>query len=189
MNYFFTINDEIIKGRPDLFLYTGNVGMYNFCFEFNKIWDNLIKFAVFITPETSYTVKLEDNMVGVPSEILTSPTNCSFGLYATNGEDDIKRISTNLIEFEIQNGAYTVGETPAVPTADIWENIFAKSIPIIRDGKWYLYDIKAEDFVDTGVCATGPTPQKGVDYWTVDDQKAIVQDLISLLPYGDEVSY
>lgn len=36
---------------------------------------------------------------------------------------------------------------------------------------------------------SGYTPQRGVDYWTASDQQQIVQDVLSALPNGDEVSY
>ena len=37
--------------------------------------------------------------------------------------------------------------------------------------------------------ADGYTPQRGVDYWTADDQQAIVSQVLAALPSGDEVSY
>lgn len=37
--------------------------------------------------------------------------------------------------------------------------------------------------------ADGHTPQRGVDYWTAEDQKAIVDQVLAALPDGDEVSY
>ena len=37
--------------------------------------------------------------------------------------------------------------------------------------------------------ADGHTPQRGVDYWTADDQQAIVSQVLAALPSGDEVSY
>lgn len=35
----------------------------------------------------------------------------------------------------------------------------------------------------------GSTPQRGVDYWTAEDQQTIVDAVIAGLPNGDEVSY
>lgn len=37
--------------------------------------------------------------------------------------------------------------------------------------------------------ADGYTPQRGVDYWTAEDQQAIVDAVLAALPSGDEVSY
>ncbi len=37
--------------------------------------------------------------------------------------------------------------------------------------------------------ADGYTPQRGVDYWTAEDQQTIVDAVLAALPSGDEVSY
>ena len=37
--------------------------------------------------------------------------------------------------------------------------------------------------------ADGYTPQRGVDYWTAEDQQTIVDQVLAALPDGDEVSY
>lgn len=37
--------------------------------------------------------------------------------------------------------------------------------------------------------ADGKTPVKGVDYWTAEDQQSIIQDVLTALPDGNEVSY
>ena len=35
----------------------------------------------------------------------------------------------------------------------------------------------------------GDTPKKGTDYWTVDDQKAIVNDVLAAMPTWEGGSY
>ena len=71
--------------------------------------------------------------------------------------------------------------------------------PTIGDnGNWYVGQ------TDTGVAATGPqgiqgetgptgaegyTPVRGTDYWTAEDQQAIVYQVLAALPDGDEVGY
>ena len=71
--------------------------------------------------------------------------------------------------------------------------------PYIGDnGNWYVGQ------TDTGVAATGPqgiqgetgqtgaagyTPVRGTDYWTAEDQQAIVNQVLAALPDGDEVGY
>lgn len=71
--------------------------------------------------------------------------------------------------------------------------------PYIGDnGNWYVGQ------TDTGVAATGPqgiqgatgptgaegyTPVRGTDYWTAEDQQAIVYQVLAALPDGDEVGY
>ena len=59
--------------------------------------------------------------------------------------------------------------------------------PYIGDnGNWYVGQ------TDTGVAATGAagyTPVRGTDYWTAEDQQAIVHQILAVLPNGDEVGY
>ena len=52
-----------------------------------------------------------------------------------------------------------------------------------NNGNWYLGD------TDTGKPSQGHTPQRGVDYWTAEDKQAIVYQVLSALPDGDEVGY
>ena len=67
-----------------------------------------------------------------------------------------------------------------------------------ENGNWYVGQ------TDTGVAATGPqgiqgetgptgaagyTPVRGKDYWTAEDQQAIVYQVLAALPDGDEVGY
>ena len=35
----------------------------------------------------------------------------------------------------------------------------------------------------------GYTPIKGTDYWTAEDRQGIIDDVLSFIPDGDEVSY
>ena len=35
----------------------------------------------------------------------------------------------------------------------------------------------------------GKTPEKGVDYWTADDQKQIVNDVLAALPMAEEAVF
>lgn len=177
MNYHFDVINDKIKGRPDLKLYTGNVKSYSFDFEFDEHWNSLIKFATFNSGTNTYVIELSDNSIIVPHEILTCPGICTFGVYGTSADDDIKRISTNIIEFEIIKGAYSDGLTPSVPTPDIWENLFKNSIPKIIDGYWYLYDPKNSIYVNTGINSVGQFPVKGVDYFTDEDKNVFVEEV------------
>ena len=71
--------------------------------------------------------------------------------------------------------------------------------PTIGDnGNWYLgsTDTGKPSQGETGpqgeqgpAGADGYTPQRGVDYWTAEDQQAIVSQVLASLPSGDEVSY
>lgn len=46
--------------------------------------------------------------------------------------------------------------------------------PIIGDNKnWFVWDSEILEYVDTGICAEGYIPKKGVDYWTLTDKAEI----------------
>lgn len=46
-----------------------------------------------------------------------------------------------------------------------------------------------EDFTEEQLTALkGAAPVKGVDYWTTEDQAAIVDDVLAALPVAEEVS-
>ncbi len=169
MNYSFIVENERIKDNPEMVLYSGNINTYTFTFQFDENWTGLVKFAVFTKECKTYTVLIENNSLTVPAEVLENAGICFFGVYATNGSDDAKRVSSERLQLEIKKGAYDEGESPQPPTSDVWESLFRKSIPVISDGYWYIYNPETESFENTGVEAQGPAPQKGVDYWTEED--------------------
>ena len=169
MNYSFIVENEKIKDNSDLVLYSGNINTYTFTFQFDENWSGLVKFASFTKDCKTYTVCVENGSLAVPAEVLENAGMCFFGVYATNGSDDVKRMSSERLQIEIKKGAYSKGEMPHVPSPDVWETLFRKSIPAIKDGYWCIYNPETESFENTGVCVTAPAPQKGVDYWTEED--------------------
>ncbi len=171
MNYSFDVKKDIIETNCEICLYSGNINTYTFSFNMDEEWNEYIKFGVFIKNGRSYSVKMDNMQIVVPKEVLLSSGDVSFGLFGTNGEKDIKRLSTNLITFKVNQGAYNGSDMPTPPVADFWETILSKYIPRIIDGKWYVYDINTDEYVDTGVVAEGVTPKKGVDYFTDEDIK------------------
>lgn len=184
MNYLLTVKNEKIKKRPDIKLLTGNIGTYTFSFDFDEHWQGLLKFVSFTNNSETYIVQAKNDTVTVPSEILQKPGLCSFGVYGTNAEDDIKRISSNLLEFEVVNGAYSEGLTPSTPTPDIWETLFKNSIPTIVDGYWYIYSVDENDYINTGVKAMGEKPQKNIDYFSDEDKSELV-DMVERKAIGE----
>ena len=154
MNYSFIVKNEIIRERPNLKLYTGNAGAYTFEFEFDEHWAGLQIFVTFSDASDTYVVKAENNKVRVPQELLINSGICRFGVYGTNGSDDILRMSSNIISFEVLQGAYCEGNTPTAPTPDLWEALIAKTVPIIGDnGNWWIWSMEEQGYIDSGVYA------------------------------------
>ncbi len=181
MNYYFDVINDKIKGRSDLKLYTGNVRTYLFEFSFDEHWQELLKFVVFYKNSESYVIQVINNMVCVPYELLIKPGVCSFGVYGTNGDDDIKRISSNILDFEVEKGIYSEWLAPTVPTPDVWETLFKNSIPKIIGGYWYLYNPEENRYIKTSTRALGVTPSKGTDYFTEEDKTEFISTIENTL--------
>ncbi len=163
MNYSFNVDKDFIEENSQINLYSGNVNTYTFSFNMGEEWNEYIKFGIFIKNGRAYNVKVEEAQLKVPQEILQTPGDVSFGVYGTNGDDDIKRLSTNLITFKVNQGAYRSSKAPGVHEPDFWETLLSKYVPKIIDNKWHIYDINSGEYIDTGVVALGK-----VDYSYVD---------------------
>ena len=150
MTYKFILNHEIIRGRPGLTLYTGNSASYRFEFAFDTEWTDLQKFATFSDGENTYVSPLINNRAEVPSEFLQQPGSFFFGIYAT-ANDEIKRVSSNIVNVTVLQGAYSKGTKPSAPTKDLWESLISKSVPIIgENGNWLFWDFEESKYVDSG---------------------------------------
>ena len=60
--------------------------------------------------------------------------------------------------------------------------------PKVQNGNWWVYNKSTGAYEDSGVSAYY-IPVRGTDYWTAEDQAAIVSDVLAALPDGTEVSY
>lgn len=178
MNYLLTVKKDRLLKRPDLIFFTGNAQSYTITFDFDAEWDGLLKFATFTDGGgQTYVVGIEENAVSVPAEILEKAGDCSVGVWATNAEESIRRISTNLIDFRVEQGAYSAGLAAVEKTPDVWEVLFGNSVPKIIDGYWHIFDISKNDYVTTGIRAVGEKPKKLVDYYTEADKAELISDI------------
>lgn len=178
MDYLLTVKKDRLLKRPDLTFFTGNAQSYTITFDFDAEWDGLLKFATFTDGGgQSYVVGIEENAVSVPSEIMEKVGDCTVGVWATNAEESIKRISTNLIDFRVEQGAYSTGLSAVEKTPDVWEVLFKNSVPKIIDGYWHIFDISKNDYVTTDIRAVGEKPKKFVDYYTEADKEELAEEL------------
>lgn len=184
MDYLFKVEKGILNNRPNLKLFAGIIGTYTFSFDFDEHWQGLFKFASFTKDSDTYIVSLENDTAKVPSEILEKPGLCSFGVYGTNGENNIKRISSNILEFEVIESAYSKWQLPTTPTPDVWEALFKNSIPKIVNDYWHLYNITESKYVNTGIKAVADKPIKNVDYFTDEDKIEFV-DMVEKKAIGE----
>ncbi|MBR3791120.1 MAG: hypothetical protein IKK18_00305, partial [Clostridia bacterium] len=102
-------------------------------------------------------------------------------VYGTNGEDNIKRISSNILEFKVEKGIYSEWLAPTAPSPDVWETLFKNSIPKIINGYWYLYNPEENLYVKTTTRAVGLSPVKGTDYFTEEDKSEFISNIENTL--------
>lgn len=129
--------------------------------------------------------------VSVPWECLTETGKLSVSCTGYVGEE---KVMTTMLPDSFwtvaQNGAVT-GDTPMEPTPTLYEQVLAaagaaaSAAETANQAAQQLLT-KAEAGVFDG--QAGYTPIRGVDYWTVTDKAAVVQEVLSALPvYKGEV--
>ena len=156
MNFYFKVNgDALTLTNLKKEAVSGNTNTYVAEFILNSDWENLIRYAVFTKDDNSFICVLdENNTCTLPHEILSDSGVASIGLYGTNCDDDIKRISTNTVNIEILKGALSEDTIPITPTPSVWEQLVKKTCPKIgNNSNWYLYNLSSEEYEDTGVLA------------------------------------
>lgn len=152
----FTIHNDRLTSTKYPKGVTGNVNTYVCQFDIACDIDNLVWFCVFEQDELVIERVIVNDKCVIPHEVLIVPKPIYIGCYATNGKDDIKRVSTNQIFFDVKQGAYREGTQPKVPTPDVWETLINKNIPIIgNNGNWFIWDIEKNEYVDSGKPSQG----------------------------------
>lgn len=182
MTYRFLIDNGKLLPCAILSGESGNVNTYICEFEIHTDFPELKWFCVFARGDEAYVQELVESKCVVPFEVLKEPGAVQIGCYAINARgDEVKRISTNLVELDLEKGAYCEALTPEIPEIDAWESLVANAAPKIgENGNWYLFDMGGGCYVDSGFVAVakdGYTPVKNVDYWTNSD-KAEIKDYI-----------
>ena len=158
---------------------TGNVNTYICQFDISCDIPELMWFCVFIQGESVYIQEIADNRCVIPQEVLVDIKPIYIGCYGTNGKDNIKRVSTNQIFFDVKQGAYTEGTQPIVPTPDVWETLINKNIPYIgKNGNWYIYDIETKTYKDSGQPSVGGSGGGGTNL--TEEQINNIKDIPSI---------
>ena len=117
------VTKEYVTIVDSVIILTGEYHADECEFVFDKIYDGLIKFAVFVNDDLSYKVPIEFNKCFIPWEVLTKIGNLSIGVYAYHVNDFDEslelRYSPSPERIEINNGSYTENATntePLTPT-------------------------------------------------------------------------
>ncbi|MCR4719781.1 MAG: hypothetical protein K5768_09155 [Firmicutes bacterium] len=110
--------DKLTVTEKNIPTYTGNINTYECEFEFSRSWGDIpVRIAVF----NNVLVILDNNKCHIPAELLCNQGRIDVGVFGTNENEALKRISTNLISISVATGAYREGVAPTEPTPEFWE--------------------------------------------------------------------
>lgn len=169
----FLVGHELRLSETQI-LASGSVAFDTVHFDFDDNWAGLSKVALFWGADGNAYGSMVDaeGNAAVPWEALADAGRIKFGVYGVTGSgDNAVRATSTLIHYKLPEGAWTEdGQQPTPAEQTIIEQAIAAiqsavenldREPIIRDGIWYTWDIHADDYVSTGVAATGPQGPQG----------------------------
>lgn len=115
------ITDQALEFTLKPMVASGGVNEDVIEFEFDELWDGFDTVAVFYRSKREvFHQKIIDNRCTVPSEVLR--TQGVFYVGVMGVKDNVTR-TTNVLRYELEHGAITVGVEPPEPTLSIYEQI------------------------------------------------------------------
>ena len=117
------ITDQTLEFTLKPMVASGGVNEDVIEFEFDKLWDGFDTVAVFYRSKREvFHQKIVNNSCTVPSEVLRAQGVFYVGVMGV--KDNVTR-TTNVLRYELEHGAITVGVEPPEPTPSIYESILA----------------------------------------------------------------
>lgn len=117
------ITDQTLEFTLKPMVASGGVNEDVIEFEFDELWDGFDTVAVFYRSKREvFHKKIIDNRCTIPSEVLRAQGVFYVGVMGV--KDNVTR-TTNVLRYEIEHGAITVGVEPPEPTPSIYESILA----------------------------------------------------------------
>lgn len=167
-NIAITVAGAEISARVDGILTAGMVGV-PVCFSFDETWEDLEKTAIFRASGESYCIRdVQEQPVTLPWEVLRKQ-GCTLyvGVYGIAADGSLA-IPTLWAEAGIiQPGADPEATPGCDPTLPIWKQAIDKA-----------------DAVYAAFQRGELTPRRGIDYWTEDDKKTIIE-AVNVAVLGD----
>lgn len=128
----------------------------------------------------------------VPHEVIKPPF---FTVSLLCGQDML--VTANVVNVNVEKSGLKDGKTPQTPSKDLWQQyvcemheIIKKGVPYVGENNhWFLYNPTTEQYEDSEISAMGTLPVCGVDYWTEEDKKKMLDDVLAALPDADEMSF
>lgn len=117
------VTDQTLEFTLKPMVASGGVNEDVIEFEFDELWDGFDTVAVFYRSKRDvFHKKIVDNRCTIPSEVLRAEGIFYVGVMGV--KDNVTR-TTNVLRYEIEHGAITVGVEPPEPTPSIYESILA----------------------------------------------------------------
>lgn len=117
------VTDQLLEFTLKPMVASGGVNEDVIEFEFDELWDGFDMVAVFYRSKREvFHQKIVNNSCTVPSEVMRAQGVFYVGVMGI--KDSVTR-TTNVLRYEIEHGAITVGVEPPEPTPSIYESILA----------------------------------------------------------------
>nr|DAU96645.1 MAG TPA: collagen triple helix repeat protein [Caudoviricetes sp.] len=115
------VTDQMLEFALKPMIASGGVNEDVIEFEFDELWDGFDTVAVFYRSKREvFHQKIVDNRCTVPSEVLRAQGVFYVGVMGV--KNNVTR-TTNVLRYELEHGAITVGVEPPEPTPSIYEQI------------------------------------------------------------------
>ena len=191
MEFNFKIQNDRLEAIGSPSGVTGNINTYVCNFDITCNISDLIWFCVFKQGTKVYDKIMENNTCLIPYEVLTNPEPLYIGCFGKKADGEVKQVSTNMVYFDLKQGAYEVGDIPAEPPEDAY-TILLKSLkaPYIgENGNWYEWDVETLTYVDSGVSAKGSGGEAVTDEQIQEAvDKYLEENPITRVAYAEEAT-
>ena len=115
---------------------SGNVNYDTISFDFCSRWDGYIKTAIFYrTKDEAYYQILDNDSCIIPKEVLKDKGVIYIGVFGTLGD---KTITSQVLQYRIQEGALTEDLIPADPTPDIYAQLIDLYDQILKNQSEFI---------------------------------------------------
>lgn len=128
-----------------------------------------------ISRTQAFYKSVQDNVSGVADSVAQNADKAWQARQRAVEAEEVAVVAKNVAEASREEAQSAAEECLAyvLQTEDA-----AKRYPYIgNNGNWFVFDASQTLFVDTGIPATGPKPEKGVEYWTDADKAEIVSEV------------
>lgn len=145
------VTDQTLEFTLKPMVASGGVNEDVIEFEFDALWDGFDMVAVFYRSKREvFHQKIIDNRCTVPSEVLRAQGVFYTGVMGV--KDNVTR-TTNVLRYELEHGAITVGVEPPEPTPSIYEQI----LETVKSTEQIAQSVR--DDADAGMFDGAPGPK------------------------------